>query len=145
MKIDQLLLVFEYYWRLRPTVGLPQDVQVCQGQDLPWPEILDDLSSPNHQEQAVSSTTKNCLPTRIDRTDSRHLEPIEGLEGANRIWETARKLKPRESVTDWTVWMFAPASPALRILSTQTRRGQHRPGRLGSRIWCDKSSWPNII
>ena len=139
------VLVFKYYWKLWPTLGLPQDVQVCQGQDLPWPEIFDNSSSPNDQEQSVLSTTKNCQPTRIGKTDLSHLEPIEGLEGANRIWETARKLKPRESVTDWTVWMFAPASPALMILSTLTRRGQHRPGRQGSRTWCDKSRWPNRI
>ena len=136
----------EDYWRLWPTLGLPQDVQVCQGRDLPWPDIFDNSSSPiNHQEQTAPSTTKNCQPTRIGKTDLSHLEPIEGLEGANRIWETARKLKPRESVADWTVWMFAPASPALMILSTLTRRGQHRPGRQGSRTWCDKSRWPNRI
>ena len=88
------VLVFEYYWRLWPTLGLPQDVQVCQGQGLPWPEIFDNSSSHNDQEQSVLSTTKNCQPTRICKTDLSHLEPIEGLEGANRIWETARKLKP---------------------------------------------------
>ena len=58
---------YEDYWRFWPTLGLRQDVQVCQGQDLPWPEIFHNSSSPNHQEQAVptkSYPTKSYQPTK---------------------------------------------------------------------------------